>query len=288
MGADDPIRLHAAGRVSAEVALARLILNGHDPETLAAHILSAGNAALARIAGARGDGLRRLKALLDGSGLHHGVADADPAAAIAAVRTAFDRAVAASPEASVAAYSLGDGDLLRQATGEIVCWLDGLGVLRPDTDMLDFGCGIGRIAAAVAPHVRSVLGLDLSPAMIGTARRRAALPNLRFATTAGADLADQPDARFALILAVDSFPYLFGAGRDCAQRHMADFARIVRPGGAITILNLSYRGPAEDLADARAWAAAHRLTLAVAGATPFALWDGRAFLWRKPDPRDGG
>ncbi len=62
---------------------------------------------------------------------------------------------------------------------------------------------------------------------------------------------------------------------------MADFARLLRPGGALAILNLSYRDPATDRADARAWAAPHGLTLLQAGETPFALWDGRAFLWRR-------
>ena len=36
--------------------------------------------------------------------------------------------------------------------------------------------------------------------------------------------------------------------------------------------------------DARAWAAPHALTLVQAGSLPFTLWDGRAFLWRRPDP----
>ena len=40
-----------------------------------------------------------------------------------------------------------------------------------------------------------------------------------------------------------------------AARHVADAARILRPGGALAILNLSYRNDeALDLADATSWA----------------------------------
>ena len=83
----------------------------------------------------------------------------------------------------MAAYSLGDTAVLAAATDEIVAWLVAMDLIGPDSDVLDFGCGIGRIAAAVAPRVRSVIGLDLSPGMIAEARRRPGAGNLRFATT---------------------------------------------------------------------------------------------------------
>ena len=52
---------------------------------------------------------------------------------------------------------------------------------------------------------------------------------------------------------------------------------------AFTILNLSYRGDMEaDRADAARWAAAGGWTVAVDGAAPFTLWDGAAFLLRRP------
>ncbi len=287
-GADEPVRLHAAGSISAEVALARLILGGLDPDTLAARIRECGNTELARIANERRGRLRQLRALLNSSGLDHARAETDAATALATIRAGFDRAVALSPEASVAAYSLGDSTLLAEATDEIVGWIAALNLVGPETDVLDFGCGIGRVAALLAPRVRSVLGLDLSPGMIKEARRRAGAGNLRFATTTGTDLADQPDAAFGLVLSVDSFPYVVQAGPECVRRHMADFARILRPGGTLAMLNLSYRGLAHDADDARAWAASHALTLEQAGSLPFTLWDGRAFLWRRPDSRHGG
>ena len=98
----------------------------------------------------------------------------------------FDAAVQQSPEASVAAYSLGDPDILATATSEIVDWLSAERLLQVRDDVLDLGCGIGRIAGAIAPRVRSVLGLDVSPGMIAEATQRYGdVGNLRFAVTSG-------------------------------------------------------------------------------------------------------
>ncbi|WII09314.1 class I SAM-dependent methyltransferase [Methanomassiliicoccales archaeon LGM-DZ1] len=51
-----------------------------------------------------------------------------------------------------------------------------LGKSRPDpsfSTLLDIGCGTGTYSLAMASRFRSVLGLDISPAMIGRARRKA-------------------------------------------------------------------------------------------------------------------
>ena len=76
-----------------------------------------------------------------------------------------------SPEASVALYSLGDPAILAAATEEIVAWLVAERLLPADADVLDLGCGIGRVGG-VAPRCRSVLGLDVSAGMVAEATRR--------------------------------------------------------------------------------------------------------------------
>ncbi|HJS86540.1 MAG TPA: class I SAM-dependent methyltransferase [Acetobacteraceae bacterium] len=269
----DALSLYLAGRISAQVALARLILGGATPGDIARH--------LAGVPGDRAASLRHLLAHRDrldrlaevASCIDHGVAGPS---ALAAFRDGFDRAAAISPEAGVAAYSLGDPALLRMATEELVSWLAARGLLRGA--VLDLGCGIGRVAAALAPHVEAVLGLDIAPGMIAEARRRYGA-RARFAATSGTRLA-LPDESFNLILAVDTFPYLVQA--EVAEDHVTDAARVLRPGGALAILNLSYRGLEADWTDARRWAARHGLALACAGEQPFRLWDGRAFLLLKP------
>ncbi|MCB9743242.1 MAG: class I SAM-dependent methyltransferase [Alphaproteobacteria bacterium] len=44
---------------------------------------------------------------------------------------------------------------------------------EPDSVALDLGCGTGNVARTLAPHVRRVLGLDCSPAMLARAREGA-------------------------------------------------------------------------------------------------------------------
>ena len=283
--AEEALRLCLVGRISPEVALARLVLAGLSPEDIEARLSALpGVEALARLHRARRGGLDALRAMLAESGLDHAAAAEAPEAAVARVAAAFDRAVAVAPEASVAAYSLNDPAVLAAATAEIVDWLAGEALIGPDRDVLDLGCGIGRVSAALAPRCRSVLGLDASPRMVAEARRRhGSAPNLRFDTTPGTDLAALGAAAFDLVLAVDSFPYVVQAGGAVADRHLADAARALRRGGAFAILNMSYRGdPEADRADAARWAAAGGWTLAVDGAAPFALWDGSAFLLRRP------
>lgn len=261
---DDPVAAWRAGHISAEVALARLLLRGLDAEARGADAPE-----LRRLLAEHGDGIaamRRMLARVD----HH--APRDPAA-IAAM---FDRAAAVAPEASVAAYSLGDAAILSRATAELVSWLARLSMIGPWCDVLDFGCGIGRIAAALAPLCRSVLGTDVSRTMITLADARHSAANLRFVLTDGE--APEP-GRYGLVLAVDSMPYLIQAG--VAEAAMPGLARALRPGAVLGVLNLSYRGAEQDRTMARRWARDYRLNLLCCGSTPFTLWDGAAFLFRR-------
>jgi ubiquinone/menaquinone biosynthesis C-methylase UbiE len=167
----------------------------------------------------------------------------DDGDAVTAIREQFDRAVALAPEAAVALYSLGSADILDRATSEIVSRLAEWGLLRSDATVLDTGCGIGRIERALAPQVGAITGIDISSSMIEEARRRCGdLSNVAFEQCNGRDLAGFRDRSFDLVLAVDSFPYLFAADPEIVARHLRDAARVLRPGGAVVILNFSYRG----------------------------------------------
>ena len=207
-------------------------------------------AAMARLLEGRQAALDVLAAEVQATGAQHDASGATPADGVARIAAFFDRAVRHSPEASVALYSLGDPAILAAATAEIVAWLEEQGLLRPGMDVLDLGCGIGRIAAVLAPHCRSVLGLDVSAGMVAEARRRCAgLGNIRFEQTDGQGLDALPAGAFDLVLAIDSFPYIVQAGT--ADRYAGDAVQVLRPGGALAVLNLSYRDDAaQDRADA--------------------------------------
>ena len=54
-----------------------------------------------------------------------------------------------------------------------VTYLKGRGLLRPDYDIADIGCGPGRFVAAFAKHARWVTGFDLSERMVHYGREQA-------------------------------------------------------------------------------------------------------------------
>ncbi len=261
-----------ADRIPAEAALARLALSGLSLAQIESML--PGTPALMAAFDAYRDHLDRLTAMLSDARVDHGSA-ADPQA----IAGMFDHAVQAAPEASVAAYTLGDPDLLARATAEIVGWLRGF--MRPGWAVLDLGCGIGRMAAALSPHCAHVLAIDVSPAMIEEARRRhGRLPNVSFDVTDGGP-PRLGAASLDLVLAVDSFPYLVLAG--VADAHVAAAVDMLRPGGMLAILNLSYGEASQDEARAMAWARGFGLSLLVAGTRPFSTWDGAAFVFRRPE-----
>ena len=283
MTVTDPVRLCLEGRLTPALAIAQLLLAGLDAATIARRVRAAEApgeawATLSRLVAARANELEGLRRMIDSTGIDH-AGDMDPQA----IAGLFDRAVAVSPEASVALYSLGDPAALEAATGEIVAWLDRQGLLTPDADVLDLGCGIGRMVPPLAPRVRSVLGVDVSSGMVAEARRRCGgLDNVNFTVGSGHDLAGLPDAGFDLVLAVDSFPYMVQAG--VAEAHMAEARRVLRAGGTLVILNLSYRGdPVEDARDAIDWAERYGFEIRCAGASPFAIWDGFAYVFGRVD-----
>jgi len=280
---------YLAGEISGEIALMHLLLAERSlPKLIEClqRLCTTGREPLlrlAQLAAAHGESLERAARLVTA-----GLTEADGDDRLAATREQYDRAVATAPEAAVALYSLGDPVILERATTELATLLDGWGLLGADREALDIGCGIGRIERAIAPQLRHILGIDLSPGMIEEARRRCrGIANVRFAVCDGRDLAPFPTAGFDLILAVDSFPCMVAIGGDIAERHIIDAARLLRPGGRLAIFNYSYRCDlAADRADIAAGAAATGLRVVRNGTRDLALWDGTSFLLKAP-PRRG-
>ena len=270
------LRACVAGEISPQIAVARLVLSGAPDDAEALTARAAGEPAgsplreVAALAAAHAPRLAKLGRIAAG-GL-----DPEGPDLLAATAALFDRLAGEEPEAAVAFYSLGDPALLAAATAELVAVVREWAPVERRA-VLDFGCGIGRAAIAIAPYAGRVVGVDISGGMVEQARARAAgLANVSFEVSDGGAL-PFPDAGFDLVLAVDSFPYLVRAG--VVEARLAEMARVLRPGGDLLVFNWSYRG--DDGADAREAAGAARFRVVRSGERPFAIWDATGYHLRR-------
>jgi len=107
-----------------------------------------------------------------------------------------------------------------------------LALLPPDWAVADLGCGTGSLAAALAPDVARVVGVDQSADMLRAARRRTAgLGNveLRRGTLEALPL---EDASFDAALLVLSLGWVADP-----PRALSEAARVVRPGGRLALVD---------------------------------------------------
>jgi SAM-dependent methyltransferase len=102
--------------------------------------------------------------------------------------------------------------------------LAALGPVR-GADLLDLGCGTGRMAELAAARGARVTAVDLSPAMAARARARTSLAGARVAVM-DAHALDLPDGAFDALVAV--FSLMFCPRPDLA---LSEARRVLRPGG---------------------------------------------------------
>ncbi len=115
---------------------------------------------------------------------------------------------------------------------------------EPNWTALDIGTGTGHTAFAIAPHVRSVVGVDVTPEMLAKASDlmvQKGLTNVRFAV---ADAGRLPFAggAFDLVTCRRAAHHF----RDIT-RALAEMRRVLRPGGRLVIDDRSV--PEDDFVD---------------------------------------
>ncbi len=102
--------------------------------------------------------------------------------------------------------------------------------LEDSGPVLDFGCGCGRIARNWAGLGLELHGCDYNPQLVAWCQE-----NLGFMTATANDLeppTPYDDGRFGLVYAISILTHLT---EPLAERWMAEFARIVRPGGLLLV-----------------------------------------------------
>jgi ubiquinone/menaquinone biosynthesis C-methylase UbiE len=128
--------------------------------------------------------------------------------------------------------------------------------LRLGETALDLGCGAGidaLIAARQVGPTGRVIGLDLTPEMVGLARKNAGeagLDNVEIVEGGMEDLGFQPSASVDAVVCN-------GVLNLCGdkERALAEIHRVLRPGGRVAMADLVVNGevPQEVLANPAAW-----------------------------------
>ena len=102
----------------------------------------------------------------------------------------------------------------------------------PEARWVEVACGPGLIARAMAPRVGSVVGLDLTPAMVDKARADAAaagVENVSF-VVGDATALDLPDDSFGGAITRFSLHHIPGP-----VRVLEEMRRVVKPGGYVIV-----------------------------------------------------
>jgi SAM-dependent methyltransferase len=153
-----------------------------------------------------------------------------PAVGGAATRRSFERQ---------AGLFDGPGAIFGESFLSVQEWLE---PLSPDWIALDVACGAAHVAQEVAPRVRQVVGIDLTPALLGLAAARLAAAGIGNVLLQEGDAAALPftDGAFDLVVcraALHHFP-------DPAVQ-VAEMARVCRPGGRVVVSDMLAPGAAD-------------------------------------------
>jgi len=119
--------------------------------------------------------------------------------------------------------------------------LQQLRIPLPQAHLLEIGCGVGRLAAVLAPRVASYTGFDIAPSMVAEARARHRSGNTRFFEADGLSVpAGARDRNYHLALAHAVFIH---CPREVIATLIADAWTLLADGGE---LRFQLRADPED------------------------------------------
>ena len=101
-------------------------------------------------------------------------------------------------------------------------------LMRPNMEVLEFGCGTGSTALEHAAHVAQIVATDVSAGMIGIARNKAedaGIDNVIFRQSGVEDF-DAPDGSYDMVLALNLLHLLPDRSAALAKIH-----QLLKPGG---------------------------------------------------------
>lgn len=157
-----------------------------------------------------------------------------------------DRSSAGEPLPPRHLAFVGGGDFERTGR-EFLDLFVRLGGLRPDADVLDMGCGIGRMAIPLAGHLEggSYRGFDVGKEMIRWCQKNITPRHPRFQFLWAPiynqkynPFGDVDAGEFRFPYEDDSFDFIFATSlfthlvEDEVRHYLAEAARVLRPGGS--------------------------------------------------------
>ena len=135
----------------------------------------------------------------------------------------------------VAVAGVAADEELGPSTSQCVKNLLELARVDRNDDILEIGCGTGRIGVKLARYCRHWTGADISEKMLSIAAERLrALPNIRLTQLYG-DLSAFPANSFDLVYATSVFGHLDEMDR---WRYIEEAFRVLRPGGRLLVDNI--------------------------------------------------
>ena len=145
-------------------------------------------------------------------------------------------ALASTPElAKRAATGHGDESSLRRSAKPPVRNLAELVGVRPEDDILEFGCGVARIGFELAPRCRSWTGADLSANMLAVAAQRLhGVANVKLVKLEHIGLDQFEDNCFDLVYSTNMLDHIDGWDR---WHYVQEAFRVLRPNGRLFIDN---------------------------------------------------
>jgi cyclopropane fatty-acyl-phospholipid synthase-like methyltransferase len=154
----------------------------------------------------------------------------------------WDSLAGSMNDAAVAAAGEASESRLRSSASESVRNLLELASITTRDEILEIGCGVGRIAREIAPHCRSWTGADISANMLAHASARLeGMENTRLVHLKSVGLDHFAENSFDVVYATNMLAHLDEMDR---WRYVQEAFRVLRPGGRIFIDNIDIESEA--------------------------------------------
>lgn len=142
----------------------------------------------------------------------------------------------------VAEPDVSDTEDLGPSTAQCLENLTELAGVSTKDDVLEIGCGAGRIALELAPRCRSWVGADISARMLALASDRLrTFPNARLVQLSSVSLVQFKDKSFDVVYCTSVFGHLDEMDR---WQYVEEAFRVLRPGGRLLVDNIDVESDA--------------------------------------------